>query len=96
MGVSQSRVMEAGPGVDRGAAGVFGWEKGADDAEREEASEADLSVTGVGGGALTECLADTGGAAGCVEAEAGRGFKKGTGVATGVFLRLAAVLPHSF
>lgn len=86
--------------MDGRAVGVFGggtWEDDvfADDRGREEESE-DLSVTGVGGGTLIEGLADNWGTGGFVEAEEGRGFKKGTGVATGVFLGMAALLPHSF
>lgn len=71
VGGSQSRLLgvEAGvdgkegvgAGVHGGAGGVLGcgtWEGGvfADETGREEVS--DLSVTGVGRGALTECLAD--------------------------------------
>lgn len=87
-----------GARVHGGAVGILGgrtWEEDvfADDTGREEESE-DLSVTGVGGGTLTEGLADKWGAGGWVEAEEGRGFKNGTGI--GVFLGLAAPLPHSF
>lgn len=72
MGGSQSRLVGVGAGVDGeeglvagvdgGAVGVLGggmWEGGvfADETGREEESEADLSTTGVGGGALTEGLA---------------------------------------
>lgn len=89
-----------GARVDGRAVGVFGggtWEDDvfADDRGREEESE-DLSVTGVGGGTLIEGLADNWGTGGFVEAEEGRGFKKGMGVATGVFLGMAALLPDSF
>lgn len=69
---SQSRLVGVGAGVDGkeglvagvdgGAVGVLGsgmWVGGvfADETGREEESEADLSVTGVGGVALTEGLA---------------------------------------
>lgn len=73
VGGSQSRPLGVGAGVDGkevfgaevhgGAEGVLGggtWEGGVmtDEIGREEASEAGLSETGVGGGALTEDLAD--------------------------------------
>lgn len=110
MGGSQSRLLGVGAGVDDkegvgagvhgGAEGVLGsgtWEGGvfSDETGREEVSEADLSVTSGGGGALSESLADDCGAGVCV-VEAGPVFKKGTGVATGVFFWLTAVFPHSF
>lgn len=69
VGGSQSRLVGVGAGVDGeegldagvdgGAVGVLGGEGGvfADETGREEESEADLSTTGVGGGALTEGLA---------------------------------------
>lgn len=73
VGGSQSRVMGVGAGVDGsegvgtgvygGTVGVLGsgtWEGGvfADEMGRDEESETDLSMTGVGVGALTEGLAD--------------------------------------
>lgn len=73
VGGSQSRLMGVVAGVDGkegvsagvhgGAVGVLGsgmWEDGVftDETGREDESGADLSVTGVGGGALTEGLAD--------------------------------------
>lgn len=94
VGGSQSRLMGVAAGVDGkegvgagvhgGAAGVLdsgAWEGGLFAGEESE--------TGVGGGALTKGLAEDGGAGVCVVAEVGLGFKKGTGVATGVFLGLA-------
>lgn len=68
MGGSQSRLIGVGAGVDGregvgagvhgGAVGVLGSGTFADETGREEASEADLSMTGVEGGAPTEGLAD--------------------------------------
>lgn len=71
VGGSQSRLMGVVAGVDGkegvsagvhgGAVGVLGsgmWDVFTDETGREDESGADLSVTGVGGGALTEGLAD--------------------------------------
>lgn len=63
MGVEAGVEGRQGAGVHGGAVGVLGigtWVGGvfAVETGREEESEADLSETGVGGGALTEGLAD--------------------------------------
>lgn len=70
------------------------WEGAAlaDETGRGEASEADVSVTGGGGGALTEALVGGWRAGVRVVAETGLPFRGGTGVSAGVFLGF----PQSF
>lgn len=63
VGGSQSRLLGVGAGVDGRegvGAGVHGGAEGVFGGEACEGGEevSDLSVTGVGGGALTEALAD--------------------------------------